>query len=386
MADEDEPAIDFTRDLSRREMMQVGGGLSVFGIAAMSGCTFFEENGDVTPQDEMEEVEIEAQGLEYFTIEEARVVHDLTGRIYPSDDNGPGAPEAGVVYFIDRQMNSAWGRGERWYMEPPFAGHDPTVQFQTDPQEPGDQGGGPDSGGEGGPEEPAGQDGDETVNWGETTPAQTQGWQSPLTPNEVYDQAIPAIEDYTRAEFDANSFVELSDARQDQVVLALQNDEVGTFQDLAIDASGFFSLLRENTLEGMFSDPMYGGNREMIGWRLKGFPGTPGALGSYRDVIQQEEFIELEPGDYRKLADDVAALGLGEETETPTEDDGPGQPDVQPLERMEDVDPSKQGHSHAHEAAEADYPRVVDEDAARGNADAGGDADVDADADGGGDA
>jgi gluconate 2-dehydrogenase gamma chain len=35
-----------------------------------------------------------------------------------------------------------------------------------------------------------------------------------------------------------------------------------------------FAVVREHTLEGMFSDPAYGGNRDMVGWRLIGFPGA----------------------------------------------------------------------------------------------------------------
>jgi gluconate 2-dehydrogenase gamma chain len=40
-----------------------------------------------------------------------------------------------------------------------------------------------------------------------------------------------------------------------------------------IEASLFFSFLRQNTIEGMFCDPMHGGNIDMLGWQLIGFPG-----------------------------------------------------------------------------------------------------------------
>jgi gluconate 2-dehydrogenase gamma chain len=36
----------------------------------------------------------------------------------------------------------------------------------------------------------------------------------------------------------------------------------------------FFGMVRQHTLEGMFSDPMYGGNRDRVGWSLVGFPGA----------------------------------------------------------------------------------------------------------------
>ncbi|AEH38474.1 gluconate 2-dehydrogenase subunit 3 family protein [Halopiger xanaduensis] len=327
----DEPTFDFTRDVSRRTLMRAGGGLAVFGIAAPAEGAFDPADFDVTPMQQMDEVEVEEQGLEYFTIQQARVVHDLTARIYPSDDNGPGAPEAGVVYFIDQQMNSAWGRGERWYMEAPFAGENPTDPFESETD---------DTAGE-----------EVQISWAEESPASTQGWQYPLSPNEAYDQGIHAVEEYVQSEYDADSFTGLDEDQQDEVVAALEADEVGPFDDLDIDAEGFFLMVRQNTLEGMFSDPMYGGNREMIGWRLKGFPGTPGALGSYRGLLQEGEYVELEEGDYRKLADDVESLGIGGENEEPANAQ------------------SEEGHAHVHDAAEAEYPNVVDEAAARGDAD-----------------
>lgn len=314
-------------------MMQVGGGLAVFGIAAPAEGTFDAEDFDVTPIQEVEEVEVEEQGLEYFTMQQARVVHDMTARIYPSDDNGPGAPEAGVVYFIDGQLNSAWGHGERWYMQAPFAGVNPTDPFEDDPEEPADV------------EQDEGE-----VPWGETTPAQTQGWQYPFAPNEAYDLGIWAIEEHVQDEYDEDSYADLDEDQQEEVLEAMEDDDVEPFEEIELEASGFFLLVRQNTLEGMFSDPMYGGNREMIGWRLKGFPGTPGALGSYRGMIEDEEdleYIELEEGDYRKLADDVESLGIDGDNPTPAGAQG-------------------EGHAHVHDAAEADYPNVVDEEAARG--------------------
>ncbi|RKD95445.1 gluconate 2-dehydrogenase subunit 3 family protein [Halopiger aswanensis] len=357
--DGDEPRFDFTRDVSRRRLMRTGGGLAVFGIAAPAQGSFNAEDFDVARLQEMDEVEVEEQGLEYFTIRQARVVHDMTARIYPSDDNGPGAPEAGVVYFIDGQMNSAWGRGERWYMQGPFAGKDPTDPFEEDA------------------EEPADIDESPRVPWAETNPSETQGWQYALTPNEAYDQGIHAVEEYVQAEYDADSFTGLEDEQQDEVIEALEEGEVETFEDSDIDPDGFFLLVRQNTLEGMFSDPMYGGNREMVGWRLKGFPGTPGALGSYREMIEEDEYVELEEGDYRKLADDVESLGIDGENDEPANAQ------------------SEEGHAHVHDAAEADYPNIVDEAAARGETDAideeedgitraslDGDADADGEGDG----
>lgn len=35
-----------------------------------------------------------------------------------------------------------------------------------------------------------------------------------------------------------------------------------------------FAVVREHAIEGLFCDPVYGGNRDAAGWRLVGFPGV----------------------------------------------------------------------------------------------------------------
>ena len=50
----------------------------------------------------------------------------------------------------------------------------------------------------------------------------------------------------------------------------LDEEEV-TFE--GVSAKTFFDLILENTIEGFFADPIYGGNRDMVGWQYVGFPG-----------------------------------------------------------------------------------------------------------------
>jgi gluconate 2-dehydrogenase gamma chain len=340
-------------DFTRREAVAAGGGFIGLSIVARRAAA----SSEFSLQD-VEEAEIEEQGLQYFTIEQAEIVQDMANRIYPSDDNGPGAPEAGVVYFIDRQMNQDWGQGERWYMEGPFPGYeelelDTAVEEATpiggpvggegvgEPAEhdgvdddeengaeeddtEGDENVDADDGDEdeiedeeaaeeaeaqeGDPEDPGEEDVE--VEWADEEPAEGQGWQQPLTPAQAYTYSIDFVEAYCEAEY-GDGFADLDGDQQDEVIEALENDEVGTFRGL--EPSDFFALLRENTLEGMFADPMYGGNQEMIGWRLKNFPGTPGALGSFRENIQDEEYIEID--EPRSMADDVQDLGLNPDGE-----------------------------------------------------------------------
>src|SRR5580692_6043734 len=58
--------------------------------------------------------------LRFFTAAEARVVQAACERIFPSDANGPGATEAGVVIYIDRQLAGPYGRDKYRYAKPPF--------------------------------------------------------------------------------------------------------------------------------------------------------------------------------------------------------------------------------------------------------------------------
>ncbi|MBV8409532.1 MAG: gluconate 2-dehydrogenase subunit 3 family protein, partial [Alphaproteobacteria bacterium] len=51
-----------------------------------------------------------------------------------------------------------------------------------------------------------------------------------------------------------------------------------------IPGTVFFDQLWQLTLEGFFSDPVYGGNRDMLSWRMIGFPG---AYASYYVVVDQ---------------------------------------------------------------------------------------------------
>jgi gluconate 2-dehydrogenase gamma chain len=68
------------------------------------------------------------------------------------------------------------------------------------------------------------------------------------------------------------SFVRLEATRQDAVISALEEDKASGFTWPT--AQAFFNTLRTHTMEGMFADPVYGGNKDFAGWRLVGFPGA----------------------------------------------------------------------------------------------------------------
>lgn len=182
-------------------------------------------------------------GKRFLNAAELRCVDALVSRLIPADETGPGAREAGVLDFIDDQLAGSYGRGERWYMKGPFA--------------------------EG---------------------LETQGYQSALPPADLYRAALAALDAHCRAQFGDRSFAELSESEQDDL---LQRMEDGELELEGVSASGFFGVLQENAIEGFFCDPVYGGNRDMIGWKLVGFPG---ARYDYRDFLDHDgERISIEP-------------------------------------------------------------------------------------------
>ena len=178
----------------------------------------------------------------YLTQPEIRFLEAAVERLIPTDALGPGARDAGCTCYIDRQLSSTWGTHGRNYRAGPWL--------------------------EGAPE---------------------QGFQSRLTPQEIYRIGIQEINVYCRAQFE-KPFDQLAPAKQDEVLKALEADQVPL---PSLSSKLFFDLLWRNTEEGFFADPLYGGNRDKVGWKLIGFPGVPS--GAYNAHIANPTPYRVEP-------------------------------------------------------------------------------------------
>ena len=161
--------------------------------------------------------------LRYFTEAEYAFVDAAVARLIPADDLGPGAREARVPEFIDGQLAGSYGSAETWYMQGP---------------------------------------------WRSGVPE--QGYQLKLTPAALYRAAIRDIDEHVRSAGKAQSFAQLPAEEQDAFLHTLEDGKVSLPN---ADAKTFFSMLWDNTKEGFLADPMYGGNRDFVGWKLIGFPG-----------------------------------------------------------------------------------------------------------------
>ncbi len=159
----------------------------------------------------------------FFSSDEYQFIKAATARLIPGDSQDPGAIEADVPFFIDLQLAGPYGRADRWYMAGP---------------------------------------------WSKGT--DEQGYQLKETPAQLYRKAISAINAYCRKLFDDKVYSELTVEQQDQL---LHDMEKGKIKLENVQAKVFFSMLWKNTKEGFLADPMYGGNRDFVGWRLIGFPG-----------------------------------------------------------------------------------------------------------------
>jgi gluconate 2-dehydrogenase gamma chain len=166
----------------------------------------------------------------FFNSQEAAFIEAAVARLIPADEEWPGALEAGVPNYIDKQLAGAWGAGERLY--------------QSGPWQPG-------------------------------TPS--QGYQLPYTPAQLFHTALAVID----KQLEHAPFAAMSADAQDAYLKQLQAGG----QDLGgVPSDVFFAHLWECTLEGFFSDPVYGGNYDMVSWRMIGFPG---AYASYYGLVDK---------------------------------------------------------------------------------------------------
>lgn len=169
----------------------------------------------------------------FFQPDEARFIEAAVARLIPADENGPGALEADVPFYIDRQLSGAWGAGDRLYRSGP---------------------------------------------WHEGAP--TQGYQLPFTPAELFRHALRGIHNDLSRRGNI-PFEKFSAQQQDAYLKSL---ETGNIDLEGVPSKVFFQSLLEMTIEGFFCDPVYGGNKNMVSWKMIGFPG---AYANYYHLVDQ---------------------------------------------------------------------------------------------------
>jgi gluconate 2-dehydrogenase gamma chain len=104
-------------------------------------------------------------------------------------------------------------------------------------------------------------------------------------------EGLAAVDSLARSMHNA-AFSELSAEQRDELLTSMDNGAVAGFPN----ARPFFNRLRRLTLEGMFSDPYYGGNRNFAGWDLIRYPGPRLA------VAPEDQKMNAPPKPYRRSA------------------------------------------------------------------------------------
>ena len=270
---EPKPHEDTQKGISRRNFMKntglVAGGL--VGGSLFGGLLTNQLQKPGAP------INLETEGshlLEARTFfsnsEDFLILSAATERLFPTDDLGPGAIELGVPYFIDRQLAGEWGMNAKEYMKGPFLQIGAVDAYESQADSTQDQG----------------------PNAETQVPTPAFRYQTPMTRGDIFLEGVQALEQTAQEKFETN-FRKLEPQQQDEI---LQMFDDGKAKMNGVASTTFFNLLLQTTIEGAYADPVYGGNRNMEGWRMKEFPGP---RMSYTADIEKEDFIVMKPESLR---------------------------------------------------------------------------------------
>lgn len=256
-----------TEGMSRRQFMK-NSGLVAGGVVGGSllGGLFtnkFQNKTETVTKGDKTTADLTDARMFFSRKEDFDILSAATERIFPKDDNGPGAIELGVPYFIDKQLAGPWGMNAKEYMKGPFP-QNATVQDNKIDQD------------------------NQGPNTETQIPVPSTRYQARLNRSEIFTQGLRKIETVAQDKFETK-FTDITGEQQDEVLKMFEDNQVAMN---GVSAQAFFNLLIATTLEGAYADPVYGGNKDMLGWKMKEFPGP--RLG-YLGQIEDEEFIIMEP-------------------------------------------------------------------------------------------
>ena len=163
---------------------------------------------------------------------EAEFIKAAVDTLIPADDLTPSGTDVGLATFIDRQLAGGFGNGAKLYRSGPFLPAKPEL-----------------------------------------------GYQLALTPREFFRAGIEATNEWTKKTY-GKEFDRLTQEQRDEAMKALES---GKPEFTGFSSAMFFDALLTITMEGFFADPIYGGNKNKVGWKMIGFPGLP---ASYREEIK----------------------------------------------------------------------------------------------------
>jgi gluconate 2-dehydrogenase gamma chain len=207
--------------IGRREFLTsvgVAGAASVQALAPVAAEAQTASQASAAPQT------AEAAGYIYLKPVEQAFVEALVDHMIPKDELTGSGTEIGIATYIDRALAGSWGKGDRLYKEGP---------------------------------------------WQRGTP--NQGYQLPMTPAQLYRAGIQGSNAYCRKTF-GKDFDRCTAEQKEAFLKDLAAGKITL--DGGLPGRAFFAMFYENVMEGMFADPIYGGNKDKAGWKMIGFPGV----------------------------------------------------------------------------------------------------------------
>ena len=205
--------------VDRRALLLLAGGIA--GSASAAGAA---QAPGPTPAPAHGAVPASPAGYTFLKPSEALFVEAVVAHMIPADELTADGVELGIATFIDRALAGGWGKGDRLYLQGP---------------------------------------------WKPGTP--NQGYQLAMTPAELYRAGIAQSNAWCRATH-RKTFDRLAAADKEAFLLALRKGDIKLPGGLP--GRAFFDVVYQTVMEGMFADPIYGGNRDKAAWKMIGFPGV----------------------------------------------------------------------------------------------------------------
>ncbi|MFD0698822.1 gluconate 2-dehydrogenase subunit 3 family protein [Paenibacillus sp. GCM10027628] len=243
--------LDSSPDHSRRRFLKYTGtaigGAVVGGVIGSAITGGFKKNAaapspspSASPQDQPA-ADFNRAPM-FFNQTQLQMTEAAAERIFPKDETGPGATDLGVAFYIDHQLASPWGVNARTYRTGPF------IKGEV-----------------------------------------TQGDYLSIQRHELITMGLQSMEDASKAKY-TKSFVDLAPEEQDAILSSMEKGEINVVN--GITGKTFFNQFRTLTMEGVYSDPLYGGNKNMQGWKMRKYPGNQ---MSYANIMDKDQFIAMEP-------------------------------------------------------------------------------------------
>jgi len=217
--------------IPRRDFLKAAGAAGATGAAMATGLAACTPDA-VAPAQAAQAAAPEAEAWLTLNATEAAFITAAVDTLIPADELTPSGSDVGLAVFIDRQLAGGFGNGAKLYRQGPFLPAKPEL-----------------------------------------------GYQLALTPREFFRVGIEATNEWTKKTY-GKEFDRLTPDQREEALRAM---EEGKPEFAGFSSAMFFDALLTMTMEGFFADPMYGGNKNKVAWKMIGFPGLP---ASYRDEIK----------------------------------------------------------------------------------------------------